>query len=191
MSEEAKTWERQRDSDGKLEPNRWYSRFTAYRLMDSGRSLLGCVNQEREQKGTKRQNTVPGAWSRAFEQWRWRERAEAWDEAEREREQQEYETERLEWRKRRRRLLQGFFGKLAQALDQFDPGRATLSQLTQAVKTVMDELRAEFDDLPTEKHDVTTGGKPLFDIEEWKQRASRQRQAVEQMEEPGCGTPDA
>jgi len=161
MTEEAKAWERQRDSDGKLEPNRWYSRFTAYRLMGSGRSLLGCVNQERVQKGTKRRNSVPGAWSRAFERWCWRERAEAWDKAERERTEAEYEAERLEWRERRRQMLQGFFSQLAKALQKFEPEGASLGQLTQAVRTVTQELRAEYDDLPTEKRDVTTGGKPI------------------------------
>jgi len=156
-------WQRQRNEDSTLEPNLWYDRFTQFRLMGPTRSLLGCVNQERVKKGQKQSNYIPGSWRDASKKWNWHKRAEVWDEAQREREQEEYEEERLEWRKRRRRLLQGFFAKLAQALDHFEPERVTLGQLTQAVKTVMEELRAEFDDLPTEKKDIDlkSGGQAL------------------------------
>jgi uncharacterized membrane protein len=71
-------WDRQAG-----EPNLWYARFERYRLAGPSRSLLGTVNAEKGQKGTKRQDWIPGAWSRAAGCWRWRERAEAWDEQER------------------------------------------------------------------------------------------------------------
>ena len=97
------------------------------------------------------------SWHNAFHTWRWKERAEAWDEAERERAEAEYEAERLEWREKRRKLLQGFFGRLVQALGDLDPTDATLGQLTQAVRMAIQELRAEFDDEPTARHDVKVG----------------------------------
>lgn len=100
MTDERKPWDRQRDDEGKLEPNRWYSRFTAYRLAGPNRSLLGCVNREREQKGIKRYNSVPGAWSRAFDKWRWRERAEAWDEHRRQEDEAKWQERREELREK-------------------------------------------------------------------------------------------
>ena len=39
--------------------------------------------------------------------------------------------------------------------------------------------------------DVTSGGKPLFDIEQWKQKAERQLEIMKQMEDPECAAPDA
>jgi len=132
-----------------------------YVMMGAGRSL-----QKLHQRYTKDAPREPPTkhlrtlkkWSSCYD---WQSRIEAWEEAERERERQEYEAERLEWRGRRRQMLQGFFSQLAKALQKFDPEGATLGQLTQAVRTVTQELRAEYDDLPTERHDVTTGGQPI------------------------------
>lgn len=62
---------------------------------------------------------------------------------------------------------------------------------------IIGELRGVLDDLAKETGgrikgvDVTSGGQSLFDLEEWKRKAQEQRQAIEQMEEPGCGSPDA
>ncbi len=62
---------------------------------------------------------------------------------------------------------------------------------------IIGELRGVLDDLAKETGgrikgvDVTSGGQSLFDLEEWKRKAQEQRQAIEQMEEPGCGPPDA
>lgn len=150
----SRSWDRQRDGDGRLEPNLWYDRFTQYRLMGPGRSLLGCVNDDRDKKGQKRSNRIPGSWRRKAEEWRWKERAEAWDEAERERQEEEQERERLEWRRRRRQLLQGYFGELAKLLSRAFPEQATLGQVTGAVKVAVHELREEYDDLPTQRHEV-------------------------------------
>lgn len=156
MSKETKPWERQRDCNGDLEPNLWYDRFTHFRLMSSTRSLLGCYKEERARQGkTGKPRTPPKSWLNACEQWNWRERAEAWDEAERERIEAEYEAERLEWRKKRRQLLQGFFGQLAKALAKYDPSDASLGQLTQALRVAVQELRAEYDDLPTSRQEIT------------------------------------
>ena len=76
-------WDRQRDEDGELEPNLWYDRFTDFRLMGPGRSLLESVNRVRDSKGRKRTKNVPTSWRRACERWSWRQRSEAWDASER------------------------------------------------------------------------------------------------------------
>jgi len=148
----AQPWERQ-----KGEKNLWFDRFTRFRLMGPDRSLLAIYNEWQDTKGRKRTRTPATSWRKACDKWQWRKRAEAWDKFERQRGEAEYEAERLEWRGKRRKLLQGFFGRLGQALRQLDPTDATLGQLTQAVRVAVQELRAEFDDEPTAKHDVTVG----------------------------------
>jgi hypothetical protein len=54
-----------------------------YRLAGPGRSLLGAVNAERQERGARPSRSVPQAWATNARQWRWRERAEAWDAHER------------------------------------------------------------------------------------------------------------
>ena len=99
MSDDTHPWERQRDEGGDLEPGLWFSRFDAFRLMDHTRSLLGCVNAERERRGAKRRNSVPGSWFRAFKCWHWAERTEAWDAWQR-------AEDEATWRERRRSALE-------------------------------------------------------------------------------------
>jgi hypothetical protein len=71
-------WERQPG-----EPNRWFARFEAYRLLGPSRSLLGAVNDDRRQRSGARARSVPQAWAKNAKAWRWRERAEAWDDSQR------------------------------------------------------------------------------------------------------------
>lgn len=105
MIDEQRPWDRQPG-----EPNLWYSRFERLRLMGPTRTLLGCVNAERAERGGKRAKRVPGAWYRATERWHWTERVEAWDQAERDRLTAEQEAEReraaLEWQERQRLIRQ-------------------------------------------------------------------------------------
>lgn len=61
------------------EPSLWFDRFERYRLMGSGRTMLGCYHQEQDKNGQERTNNIPGSWRTAIETWRWRERVEAWD----------------------------------------------------------------------------------------------------------------
>ena len=74
MTDERNPWDQQEG-----EPNRWFQRFSAYRLMGPGRSLLGAVNQEKADKGRERQTKAPGSWNRTCELWSWHARANAWD----------------------------------------------------------------------------------------------------------------
>lgn len=86
-------WEQQPE-----EPDRWYGRFHRYLLMGSGRSLLGCLNQEEAQKGSKKLSpSLPGAWREATKKWQWKERANNWDTHRR-------EQEDLVWHERRRQI---------------------------------------------------------------------------------------
>lgn len=72
--QEIKAWERQPD-----EPNRWFIRFQMFLRMGHARSLLGCVNLEREADGKKRTTNPPMSWRDARIQYNWDERAAAYD----------------------------------------------------------------------------------------------------------------
>lgn len=78
-------WDRQRDPDGELEPNRWYSRFSLdFQLLGPDRSLLGAYRRwlkriGKVRKGQGEPQSAPPSWRKAAVRWRWFERAEAWD----------------------------------------------------------------------------------------------------------------
>jgi hypothetical protein len=128
-----------------------------YAFMGSGRSLRKLHQKYIEDTSleppTRHLRTLLG-WSSKYA---WQARVARFEAMVAEEEKAEYEAERLEWRKKRLQLLQGFFGKLAQALGKFEPDDATLGQLTPALKAAVQELRAEYDDLPTERRAVTAG----------------------------------
>lgn len=94
----AQPWERQRDEDGNLEPNLWYDRYTAYRLMGASRSVLGCANQERVTKGREESGHAPGSWRNAAKKWDWDTRATAWDEYQRQQDEAKWQARRDEIR---------------------------------------------------------------------------------------------
>ena len=91
-------------------------------------------------------------WSRRYQ---WQLRVARYDDMTRAQEMAQYEAERLEWRKKRRQMAQALFGKTAAAMAQLVPEDASLAQVTMAVKTTLAELRAEYDDLPVARHELT------------------------------------
>lgn len=156
------------------EPTKWFRRFERYRLMGSNRSLLGAYKSEpirKSQNGRPRKEPLraPPSWTPIADKWEWKARAEAWDmleaekeaaaaEAVKEREREEREAERIEWKAKRRLLAQGLYSKAAEALTKLgkDNELASLNQVANTVKIVLVELRAEFDDLPTQRGRVLT-----------------------------------
>jgi len=152
------------------EPILWYTRFERYRLMGSNRSLLGVYKTElgRKEQNNKPPVNAPMVWRKAAESWNWKARAESWDMQEVERkaaaaaiqqakEEAENERERQEWRLKRKQLAQGLFAKTAAALNSIGGENpiANLPQVANAVKIALGELRAEFDDLPTQRAEFT------------------------------------
>ena len=80
------------------EPNRWFQRFCAFKLMGNNRSVQECVNRMRDDRGKERKETTPQSWSKAAATWQWRPRADAWDKyktAQREAEQDRYWSEKI------------------------------------------------------------------------------------------------
>jgi hypothetical protein len=74
------------------ETNRWYQRFSAFRLAGPTRSINGLYNQERVAKGLERAQSASGKWREMASSNRWVERAEAWDTYLSERAEAEYEA---------------------------------------------------------------------------------------------------
>lgn len=157
-------WERMEN-----EPILWYTRFERYRLMGSNRSVLATYHGELASSGREWQNSkTPNSWNINSDKWNWKARAEAWDMLEVERkaaaaalqqakEEAEKERERQEWRLKRKQLAQGLFAKAAAALNSIGTATplANLSQVANTVKIALGELRAEFDDMPTQRAEFT------------------------------------
>lgn len=93
MSDEKKPWHKQPQ-----EPSFWFERFKKWLKQDKPRSLLSIWNQDREQRGLKRTDTVATNWRLAFEKYQWAERGEAWDKAEQERKDKEWKEKREQQR---------------------------------------------------------------------------------------------
>jgi hypothetical protein len=65
-------------------------------------------------------------------------------------------------REQRKQLLDGLLAKTAEGLQRVDVQNPSLRQVTGAVRTVVQELRAEYDDLPTQRSEVSgPGGGPV------------------------------
>lgn len=159
-------WERQAG-----EPSKWFARFDSYYLpLGADRTLEAAYRAwraDQPQKGaelsTVKQKRPSQVWYRVFADWGWRLRAEAWDKAERKKRLEQEEKERLEWQEKRRQLMTGFFAKLAQALSMINFEDPRLSEISGAVKMILDQNRLEYG-LPTEISQVNT----VYEVE-WKE----------------------
>jgi len=70
-SDTPQSWDRQPD-----EPNRWYQRFTSFRLQGTGRSIESTWKSDAIQSKAKRPNA---RWYEVVKLWNWHDRAAAWD----------------------------------------------------------------------------------------------------------------
>jgi len=142
------------------EPPRWFLRFERFRLMGPRRS----VDEVWRQEGAERRKgqRPSGAWFKQVKRWRWADRAAAWDLAEAERLAQEEAEGRQRAREVRRGLLKVLSGKLSAALAQMDAGKMSPFALVLAIRATSKEMRAEFDEEPTQRHQLGGwGGGPL------------------------------
>lgn len=71
MSHEIHSWDKQVG-----EPNRWYQRFTAFRLQGPGRSIESTWAADAKQSKSKRPSS---RWYEIVKLWRWQDRAADWD----------------------------------------------------------------------------------------------------------------
>lgn len=109
-------WDRQEG-----EPTLWFARFERFRAMGDSRTLLGCLNAEQDERGTKKHSScLSGAWQEAVKQWRWRGRATAWDDHQRALARQEEGNELAQRRKVWIAQAQGLQNKATERLLSMD-----------------------------------------------------------------------
>lgn len=156
--EELAPWERQPH-----EPALWFGRFAVYRDLGPARSVMEAWRIDKHRRGnTSKAKSPNNSWYTRAMEWEWDKRATAYDaymdhqkllaRQEEIRLKREAEAEaREESRQQRRQILTGFLGKLAQSLNAFEADDATLNELTRATQMVVEQLRAEYNDLPTQR----------------------------------------
>ncbi|HNP70954.1 MAG TPA: hypothetical protein PKK15_07600 [Kouleothrix sp.] len=138
------------------EPDLWYDRFERFRLAGPARSLLSIYNAERAKEQQEPARDIPGAWKDAAEAWQWRTRAAAWDAAEQQKRRDAYDAEREEDHEARVTLLKLAHAKLFHAVNALDPKQMRASDVIDGIQMVVRELRAEYDDLPTQPIDFAS-----------------------------------
>lgn len=147
VSEQIDSWERQKGETDK----QWLA-FRTYRDLGLAERTLGAAYRQTYDKPS---NKEAPPWFRAWaKEFAWRDRVEAWDRHLDDLERLATEKERLDWRKHRRQVLRGFMGIIVEAIKHFDPTKANVGQITRAVDVLTQQMRAEMDDLPTEKKKV-------------------------------------
>jgi len=140
----------------------WFARFELYRELGPGRTIEDVWRLNKAQQSAPSEAKRPhNRWYDLAREWEWQERAEAWDEEQiaqeraatlaaiQERRQREA-AERDKARQNRRSLLNGFLGKLSESLLNYPEG-TKLDELTKATQMVVQELRAEYNDLPVQR----------------------------------------
>lgn len=88
----SKPWEQQEG-----EPNDWYVKFDAFRLLGPNRSLTGAYNKLRHDEGKPKAKSSPPTWRKAANAWNWEARALAWDQRDVGRIEQEQDDRKRNW----------------------------------------------------------------------------------------------
>lgn len=118
-----------------------------YANMGAGRSYAKLIDRYQSDSNppTKRHRTM-GEWAIRY---KWQERISIYSDMQTARELELFEEERKEWRKKRRKMLDRYINTVSQALITVDVTESNLRDVTTAVKTVVGELRTEFNDNPS------------------------------------------
>lgn len=170
------------------EPPQWFARFERYLMLGEKRSVEAVWQDEQKRagaaKGSKGQHpTRPTRhWYHAAKEWQWASRAEAYERHQLDLEKAEWEAKRKKARERRLQLLDAFAMPLVQSMSGFDPKAAKPGDLGKLFEIFMEQSRIEYDDLPTNRVDVTSGGKELKSLTADVQVALRKK-AREELEE--------
>lgn len=149
MSDERQIWEQEEN-----EPGLWFERFERYRLLGPRRSLLSVYNTERLAEDEPTAKAIPGAWNEACRLYDWKNRASTWDAYEQQRRREQYDADRQEDHEARVMMLKAMRGKLMQRFQTLEVKEITPELLMRGMQMVARELRAEYDDLPTQRLDL-------------------------------------
>lgn len=134
------------------EPIEWYERFQKFMLLGTSRDLATIYIDVTGKKGA-----VPHKWIDVYDLWKWKSRAEAWDEAELSKDRIAEEKSRKEAREQRRDMLNAFYDKTLEAIALLEPEEASWKSITAAFRVLIQEIRAEYDELPTQRIQETKG----------------------------------
>ena len=138
MTEDVCSWERLPG-----ETQLWFSRFEAYRLEGSCRTMLSLYRRTRNRPKARE---VAGSWKRALVKYEWKKRALAWDEAETLKAREIEAEQRRADKAQRIKLLQAYRGKITQAMVLLEPLQARWRDVTDGLFMVVEQLRKEFGD---------------------------------------------
>ena len=147
-------WERQPG-----EPALWFGRFVLYRELGPTRTVVDAWRSEGKKGHAQRPHH---RWYDVATAWHWDARATAYDEyidtqrliarQEEIRLQREAAAQaREDARQQRRKILELFYDKLSTALEKYITEGASLTEITKATQVLVEQSRAEFNDLPTQR----------------------------------------
>lgn len=168
MEQQQHPWDRQ---DG--EPAMWFERFTAFRRLGPARSIERAYrSQIKPEQGKTGQKRAARHWFDAADEWAWKARAEAWDKYEHERFEKEFAGRRQKNKAERIRQLESFQAKLSEAVLELTAGSIDWKEAISGLKMVTEQLRAEYDDLPTQSHNIGPLGAKELLLQRLSARAS-------------------
>lgn len=129
--------------------------------------LLGPDNRSMEKLRIQRGNTG----RRHIEQWsadnEWQRRVAIFDAVGKQADIDAYREVENDAREKRRRLLNTYYALVAKSLTDTLSKKIinamTPNELTAAIRMIVQEQRAEYDEEPITRHDVTSDGKPIID----------------------------
>lgn len=115
------------------ESDRWFARFTRYRLLGHGRDVCKAYQQECEEESKAAAAQASGSWYRESRERKWAERAAAWDKHLGEVDEQEWALRRKKLRAREWEASELLFQKAMQALKDLELS-ARMQNIANALK---------------------------------------------------------
>lgn len=129
------------------EPADAFAAFNDYCRMGEKRTIRGL-----NQSGISKESvSTLLKWSR---RWNWQERVREFDANTQEAINKQWLADRAADKRTRITYLTAFRGKVGEAMASLDPTRASMAEVSSALKMVVCELRAEYDDEPVQRNEV-------------------------------------
>lgn len=146
MTAPVAVWEQREDESAKA-----YEAFSAYLAQPVGeRSLRGVA------QALGKSDTLIMRWSRTHG---WVERVAAYSAHLEAQARAKFESERMKQREQRQQVVRALIGQLARTMKTYDQTNtlapSEINALASAAAKVLNESRAEFNDLPTQRQEVT------------------------------------
>lgn len=167
------------------EPFIWFARFEQFRLLGPRRTMQALWNSLPAPRGIN----VSPHWTKSAREWNWYQRAAAWDLQVLTDKRRQFSDEAEADKQTRIQIIKAARNKLVQALNTLDPTTAKFSEVFNALKIVMDELRNEYDDQPTQRHKLSESEADLAIADALEKLASRRQDAAAPEDAAGTGYP--